>query len=139
MGLEHLFPSWFSHMAIGRRPQFLTEDYPIGLLECPYNMAADFPLNKNSKRENKEDAACLLSSGFPSHTVTSTTFYFLKKIYLFIYLWLYCVFIVVCGLSLVAASGGLLSSLWCGGFSLWWLFLLQSMGSRCAVFSGCGT
>ena len=32
-------------------------------------------------------------------------------------------------LSLVAVSGGY-SSLRCTGFSLWWLLLLQSMGSR---------
>ena len=31
------------------------------------------------------------------------------------------------------------SSLQCTGFSLRWLLLLQSMGSRCAVFSSCGT
>ena len=26
----------------------------------------------------------------------------------------------------------------CMGFSLWWLLLLQSMGSRCTGFSSCG-
>ena len=41
------------------------------------------------------------------------------------------------GLSLVAASRGTLQ-LWCAGFSLWWLLLLQSLGSRCAGFSSCG-
>ena len=40
-------------------------------------------------------------------------------------------------LSLVVASGGY-SSLQCTGFSLWWLLLLQRMGSRCAGFSSCG-
>ena len=50
-------------------------------------------------------------------------------IYLLIYLWLYWVFVVACGLSLVVASGGY-SSLWCTGFSLQWLLLLQSMASR---------
>ena len=39
------------------------------------------------------------------------------------------VFVAVCGISLVAVSRGY-SSLWCMGFSLWWLHLLQSMGSR---------
>ena len=33
------------------------------------------------------------------------------------------------GLSLVAASGGY-SSLWCSGFSLRWILLLRSTGSR---------
>ena len=47
----------------------------------------------------------------------------------FIYLWLRWVFVAACGLSLVAASGGY-SSLWCAGFSLRWLLLLQSTGSR---------
>ena len=45
--------------------------------------------------------------------------------YKFIYLWLHWVFVAVHGLSLVAASGGLL--------------LLRSTGSRHAGFSSCGT
>ena len=49
--------------------------------------------------------------------------------YLFIYLLLRWVFIAGRGLSLVATSGGY-SSLRCAGFSLRWLLLLQSMGSR---------
>ena len=55
----------------------------------------------------------------------------------FIYLWLHWVFVAVHGLSLAAASGGY-SSLWCTGFSLWWLLLLQSMGSRHTGFSSSG-
>ena len=54
-----------------------------------------------------------------------------------IYFWLSWVFVAACGLFLVAASSGY-SSLWCAGFSLWWLLLLQSKGSRCAGFSSCG-
>ena len=42
------------------------------------------------------------------------------------------------GLSLVAASRGY-SSMWCTGFSLWWLLLLQSTGSRRVRFSSCGS
>ena len=60
---------------------------------------------------------------------------FLKK-FLFIYLWLCRVFVAACRLSLAAASGGC-SSLRCAGFSLRWLLLLQSMGSRHAGFSSC--
>ena len=41
-------------------------------------------------------------------------------------------------LSLVVASRGY-SSLWCTGFSLRWLLLLRSMGSRCAGFTSCGS
>ena len=41
------------------------------------------------------------------------------------------------GLSLVAASRGY-SSLWCAGFSLQWLLLLQCTGSRHVGFSSCG-
>ena len=40
-------------------------------------------------------------------------------------------------LSLVAASGGY-SLLQCVGFSLQWLLLLQSTGSRRTGFSSCG-
>ena len=47
----------------------------------------------------------------------------------FIYFWLCWVFVATHGLSLVAASGGY-SSLRCVGFSLRWLLLLQSTGSR---------
>ena len=53
-----------------------------------------------------------------------SSFFFLKFI-LFIHFWLRWVFVAVSRLSLVAASGGY-SSLWCVGFSLWWLLLLRS-------------
>ena len=57
------------------------------------------------------------------------------KIYLFIYLFIYLLLDVlglcccVWAFSLVVASGGC-SSLRCAGFSLRWLLLLRSMGSR---------
>ena len=61
--------------------------------------------------------------------------FFLKESILFIYLfWLYWVFLAALGLSLVAVSGGY-SSLRCAGFSLRWLLLLHSTGSRCAQAS----
>ena len=56
-------------------------------------------------------------------------FFYFFKIYLFIYFWLHWVFVAVRRLSLVAASGGY-SLLWCAGFSLQRLLLLQSPGSR---------
>ena len=59
------------------------------------------------------------------------------KIYLFIYFWLHWVFVAAHGLSLVVVSGGY-SLLWCAGFSLRWLLLLQSTGSRRTGFSSCG-
>ena len=52
-------------------------------------------------------------------------FFFLR----FLYFWLCWVFLAGCGLSLVVVGGGY-SLLWCAGFSLQWLFLLQSTGSR---------
>ena len=54
------------------------------------------------------------------------------------YFWLCWVFVAAHRLSLVAASGGY-SLLPCVGFSLWWLLLLWSMGSRRMGFSSCGT
>ena len=62
---------------------------------------------------------------------------FLKNLFLF-YLWLSWVFVAMHGLSLVAASGRY-SSLRCRGFSLRWLLLLQSTGSRHVGFSSCGS
>ena len=58
---------------------------------------------------------------------------------LFIFLWLCWVFVATCGLSLVAGSRGY-SSLRCAGFSLLWLLLLQSTGSRprASVVVACG-
>ena len=61
--------------------------------------------------------------------------YFFNLFY-FIYFWLRQVFVAACGLSLVPASD---SSLWCAGFSLRWLLLLQSTGSRHVGFSSCGS
>lgn len=51
---------------------------------------------------------------------------------LLLLLWLHWVFVVVCRFSPVAASKGC-SSLWCVGFSLPWLLLLQSMASVLVV------
>ena len=72
-----------------------------------------------------------------SQSVACLFILFLNFIYLFIYFWLRWVFIAAHGLSLVAASGGY-SSLQCVSFSLWWLLLLRSTGSRHAGFSSCG-
>ena len=59
-------------------------------------------------------------------------------IYLFFYFWPYWVFVAACGLPLVEESGGY-SSLRCAGFSLRWLLLLRSTGSRHTGSSSCGT
>ena len=70
--------------------------------------------------------------------------FFFKKINLFIYLFLFIyfqlhwVFVAVHSFSLVVTCGDY-SSLQCAGFSLWWLLLLQSTGSRRMGFSSCGT
>ena len=71
----------------------------------------------------------------PSAHLLIRFFPFLK--YLFIYFWLCWVFIAARGLSLVATSRGY-SSLRCSGFSLQWLLLLWSTGSRHTGFSSCG-
>ena len=73
---------------------------------------------------------------------TMVLFFFFEMmrdyIYLFIYFWLHWIFVALRRLSLVAVSGGY-SSLRCAGFSLQWLLLLRSTGSRCVGFSSCGT
>ena len=56
--------------------------------------------------------------------------------FFFFNFWLCWVFVAAHGLSLVVASGGY-SSLRCAGFSLRWLLLLRSMGSRRTGFSSC--
>ena len=59
--------------------------------------------------------------------------FFNTFIYIFKNFWLRWVFIAVRRLSLVVARGGY-TSLWCVGFSLRWLLLLRSTGSRCVGF-----
>ena len=56
----------------------------------------------------------------------------------FYFFWLHWVFFAVHGLSLVTASRGN-TSLRCAGFSLRWLLLLRSTGSRHVGFGSCGT
>ena len=74
--------------------------------------------------------------------ISRWTFYFILFFKMhFIYLFIYfgCVgSSLLCRLSLVVASGGY-SSLRCAGFSLLWLLLLRSTGSRHVGFSSCGT
>ena len=88
-------------------------------------------------------ALCLKFVSLAASFFRTSTFYFLNflnKFIYFIYLffWLHWGFVAAHGLSLVAASGGY-SSLHCTCFSLWWLLLLQTMGSRHVGFSRCGT
>ena len=64
-------------------------------------------------------------------------FLFFFNFFYFIF-WLRWVFVAAHRLSLVAVSGGY-SSLRCVGFSLRWLLLLRSTGSRHAGFSRCGS
>ena len=64
--------------------------------------------------------------------------FFKNFIIIIIIIWLCWVFVAVCRLSLVAASG-VYSSLQCTGFSLRWLLLLRSMGSRSMSFSSWST
>ena len=61
----------------------------------------------------------------------------LSTIFFKIYFWLCWVFTAAHGLSLVVVSRGY-SSLQCAGFSLQWLLLLRSTGSRCTDLSSCG-
>ena len=63
--------------------------------------------------------------------------FLLLFVFLFVYFWLHWVFVSARGLSLVVASGAY-SSLRYADFSLRWLLLLQSTGSRCVGFSSCG-
>ena len=70
-------------------------------------------------------------------TDTFFCFVLFYKFILFFQFWLRWVFFVVCRLSLVAVSGGY-SSLQFAGFSLQWLLLFQSTGSRRTGFSSCG-
>ena len=106
---------------------------------------APWPLNLNQAQMCCEESATTESlhpycpTDFFFNIYSSFLKYFLKFLFiLFIDFWLHWVFVAARGLSLVEVSRGY-PSLWCTGFSLWWLLLLQSMSSRCAGFSSCGT
>ena len=62
-------------------------------------------------------------------------FFFFFSLLLAVLWW---VFVTVCGFSLVMESEITLY-LQCAGFSLWWILLQQSMGSRYMSFSRCGS
>ena len=64
--------------------------------------------------------------------------YFISFFLFNLFIWLHWVFVAVRRFSLVAVSGGY-SLLRCVGFSLQWLLLLWSTGSRHAGFSRCGS
>ena len=64
--------------------------------------------------------------------------FFFINLFLFIYFWLCWVFVAARGLSPVAVSRGY-SLLRCACFSLRWLLLLPSMGSRHVGFCSCGS
>ena len=81
--------------------------------------------------------SCVLWRLYPLPFSWTFQYIFFFFLILFIYFWLCWVFIAVRGLSVVAESGGC-SSLPCAGFSLQWLLLLWSMGSRHEGFSSCG-
>ena len=108
-----------------------------------------FRLESKSTIYNSPLNACLSKQILPLILCLKVHTYLFKKqnrtintithrVYLFFYFWLSWVFVVVLGLSLVVAIGGY-SLLRCAGFSLRWLLLLWSMGSRRVGFSSCST
>ena len=91
--------------------------------------------NKEQKGPKREQKPCF---SLKISIFVINFFFFNLSFGLFIYFWLCWIFVAACGLSLVAASGAH-SSLRCAGFSLRWLLLLWSTGSRRAGFSSCGS
>ena len=75
--------------------------------------------------------------------ISIPTFFFLKIDFIhFILFYLFILAVLgLCCCAWASSSCGErgYSSLWCAGFLLWWLVLLQSTGSRCTGFSSCGT
>ena len=95
---------------------------------------AQMPQELSAQFSTETPSRVLASQGSYVGRSPSTVFLFVFCLFVF---WLHWVFIAVRGLSLVAASGGY-SSLQCTGFSLRWLLLLWSTGSRHTCFSSCG-
>ena len=72
----------------------------------------------------------------PMKPVSLSFSFFYFDLFIYFYFWLRRVFVAACGLSRVAASGGY-SLLPHSGFSLQWLLLLRSTGSRHLGFRSC--
>ena len=112
----------------------------------PISLVADSLLEAEERRAHLWSSASpcsshlrsvLEGSWLSSRMGRNAFVFFYKFIYLFIF---GCVgsSLLHVGFSLVGVSGGY-SSLRCAGFSLRWLLLLRSTGSRHAGFSSCGT
>ena len=114
-----------------------TEDFKTGSSRIRFTYIED----PSGFHEEGIEAGWLVVVRVEGRTIYLFIYYFLKInifIYLFNLFWLRWVFVAARGLSLVVASGGY-SLLWCAGFSLWWLLLLWSTGSRRTGFSSCST
>ena len=84
----------------------------------------------------------VLGAGFfpPLSCCGSLVYFFgFLKFILFIYLFLAALGLRCCARAFSIVPSGVYSSLRCTGYSLRWLLLLQSMGSRCTGFSSCGS
>ena len=112
---------------------------PLLLRVLPISTSACIPGNPQAQRcavISPTGSLFTRLCGLARCGLPSCSFFFFL-IFKFFYFWLRWVFFAVRGLSLVAASGGY-SSLRCVGFSLRWLLLLRSTGSRRMGFSSCG-
>ena len=104
-------------------------------LTLPLSGSQPWPGSPSISRTKSQPFSIQSSTGQKKYNARYTCTFLKNK---FIYFWLHWVFIAARGLSLTAGSGSY-SSLWCTGFSLRWLLLLRSMGSRCLGFSSCGS
>ena len=139
-------PSWPGHLLLTIQNCFLSDDVPAKL-DIGKLMKMIFTYHNINKVGRWDLDICVdldLDDIYGKEFIflfylnLDLKFFFFNKFILFIYFWLHWVFIASHRLSLVAASGGF-SSLWCEGFSLRWLLLLRSMGSRHTGFSSCGS
>ena len=110
---------------------------------------------KKLKIEPPYEPAILLLGMYPKNTNTNSKRYmhtyvhssiiffitaaFFFFIYFLFYLFLTALGLCSCARAFSGCGEGGSSSLQCVGFSLWWLLLLWSTGSRRAGFSSCGT
>ena len=115
-----------------RQTSFTVTSQWLGVYAFTQDYAAESPF------KSELYASIQLWLNTPTDSRPLFSFFFKCRFYLFIYFWLRWVFVAARGLSLVAVSRGY-SLLRCAGFSLRWLLLSQSTGSRRAGFSSCGS
>ena len=131
---------WAGPQRAWEQPSCVAWSYtpPLHILHNLYSLGGPYVTHSCSRPQTVWFFFALLGDSGRPFVISSTCFVLFCFVFICFYFWLCWIVVAVCQLSLVVVSRGY-SSLQCVGFSLRWLLLLWSTGSRHAGFSSCGT